>query len=164
MGCENLSDNSYLDWMREKSCILTVWSEKCLDGLFLQTQLCLLSDVNWWTGLVWITCVISYIYTCVLSAVWTLILTVMQCYISPNLMKKQTHLHLNSQRVSKLSHLYKAFAKWIHLNANKYRLIIARISAYCVHSPIKDWAFTQLWKLYCILSQRCFSVKRGFNS
>jgi len=41
-----------------------------------------------------------------LSAVWTLILTapihcrgaiseqVMQCYISPNLMKKQTHLHL----------------------------------------------------------------------
>ncbi len=41
-----------------------------------------------------------------LSAVWTLILTapihcrasigkkVMKCYISPNLMKKQTHLHL----------------------------------------------------------------------
>ncbi len=45
-------------------------------------------------------------YCDVLSAVWTLILTapihcrasidekVMQCYISPNLMKKQTHLHL----------------------------------------------------------------------
>ncbi len=45
-------------------------------------------------------------YCDVLSAVWTLILTapihcrasiseqVMQCYISPNLMKKQIHLHL----------------------------------------------------------------------
>ncbi len=45
-------------------------------------------------------------YCDILSAVWTLILTapihcrgstaeqVMQCYISPNLMKKQTHLHL----------------------------------------------------------------------
>ncbi len=49
-------------------------------------------------------------YLCIivmfLSAVWTLILTapihcrgfiaetLMQCYISPNLMKKQTHLHL----------------------------------------------------------------------
>ncbi len=51
---------------------------------------------------------VSYLWIIVmfLSAVWTLILTapihcrgsigeqMMQCYISPNLMKKQTHLHL----------------------------------------------------------------------
>ncbi len=56
-------------------------------------------DVNWWTGVVWI--IVMF-----LSAVWTLILTapihcrgyiaetVMQCYISPNLMKIQPlHLH-----------------------------------------------------------------------
>ncbi len=53
---------------------------------------------HWWTGVVWIIAMF-------LSAVWTLILTapihhrgaigeqVMQCYISPNLMKKQTHQH-----------------------------------------------------------------------
>ncbi len=62
-------------------------------------QLLSSQDVNWWTGVVWI--IVMF-----LSAVWTLILTapiqcresivetVMQCYISPNLMKKQTHLHL----------------------------------------------------------------------
>ncbi len=56
-------------------------------------------DINWWTGVVWIIMMF-------LSAVWTLILTapihcrisideqVMECHISPNLMKKQTHLHL----------------------------------------------------------------------
>ncbi len=56
-------------------------------------------DVNWWTGVVWIIGMF-------LSAVQTLILTapihcrgsigeqVMQCYISPNLTKKQTHLHV----------------------------------------------------------------------
>ncbi len=50
-----------------------------------------------------------------LSAVWTLILTapihcrasiaeqVMQCYISPNLMKKQTHLHLGCFRMKTFS-------------------------------------------------------------
>ncbi len=55
--------------------------------------------INWWTGVVWI--IVMF-----LSAVWTLILTapihcrasiaeaVMCCYISPNLMTKQTHLHL----------------------------------------------------------------------
>ncbi len=55
-------------------------------------------DVNLWTGVV---CIIVMS----LSAVWTLILTapihcrasigeqVMECYISPNLMKKPTHLH-----------------------------------------------------------------------
>ncbi len=54
---------------------------------------CLLQNVNWWTGLVWITLWCFY---------QTLILTapihfrasfaeqVMQCYSSPNLMKKQT--------------------------------------------------------------------------
>ncbi len=62
-------------------------------------QLLSSQDVNWWTGVVWI--IVMF-----LSAVWTLILTapihcrgsiaetVMQCYISPNLMKKQTYLHL----------------------------------------------------------------------
>ncbi len=56
-------------------------------------------DVHWWTGGGWI--IVMF-----LSDVWTLILTapihcrgstaeqVTQCYISPNLMKKQTHLHL----------------------------------------------------------------------
>ncbi len=55
-------------------------------------------------GLEW--CGLLVIIVMFLSAVWTLILTapihcrgstgeqVMQCYISPNLMKKQTHLHL----------------------------------------------------------------------
>ncbi len=58
-------------------------------------QLLSSQDLNRWTGAVWI------IEMC-LSAVWTLILTapihcrasideVIQCYISPNLMKKQTH-------------------------------------------------------------------------
>ncbi len=66
--------------------------------LFLtSTHLLSSQDVNWWTGVVWI--IVMF-----LSAVWALILTapihctasiaetVMQCYISPNLMKKQTHL------------------------------------------------------------------------
>ncbi len=63
-------------------------------------QLLSSQDVNWWTGVVWI--IVMF-----LSAVWTLILTapihcrgsigeqVMQWHISPNLMKKQTHLHLD---------------------------------------------------------------------
>ncbi len=61
------------------------------------------SSVNWWTGVVWITCGLIVMF---LSAVWTLILTapihcrasigetLIQRHISPNLMKKQTHLHL----------------------------------------------------------------------
>ncbi len=73
---------------------------KLKTDLFLEnTQLFTSHDVNWWTGVVWI--IVMF-----LSAVWTLILTapihcrgsiaeqVMECYISPNLMKKQTHLHL----------------------------------------------------------------------
>ncbi len=54
-----------------------------------------------WSGVDYLWIIVMF-----LSAVWTLILTapihcrasiaetVMQCYISPNLMKKQTHLHL----------------------------------------------------------------------
>ncbi len=54
-----------------------------------------------WSGVDYLRIIVMF-----LSAVWTLILTapihcsgsisekVMQCYISPNLMKKQTHQHL----------------------------------------------------------------------
>ncbi len=54
-----------------------------------------------WSGVDYLWIIVMF-----LSAVWTLILTapihcrgsiaeqVMECYISPNLMKKQTHLHL----------------------------------------------------------------------
>ncbi len=74
-------------------------------GLF---QLLSSQDVNWCTGVVWI--IVMF-----LSAVWTLILTapihcwgsigeqVMQCCISPNLMKKQTHLHLVWQKSANLN-------------------------------------------------------------
>ncbi len=72
---------------------------KCYYGLrtILAMQLFSSLDVNWWTGVV---CIIVVF----LSAVWTLILTapihcrasitetLMQWHISPNLMKKQTHL------------------------------------------------------------------------
>ncbi len=66
---------------------------------FLQTHISSLHKTLWWTGVV---CNIVMF----LSTVWTLILTapihciasigeqVIQCYIFPNLMKKQTHLHL----------------------------------------------------------------------
>ncbi len=61
-------------------------------NLFLTNrQLFTSQDVNWWTGVVWITCGLLW---CFFSAVWTLILTapihcrgsiveqVMQCYFS----------------------------------------------------------------------------------
>ncbi len=70
-------------------------------GLFLtNTQLFTSQDVHCWTGVDYLWIIVMF-----LSAVWTLILTapihcrasiaeqVMQCYISPNLMKKQTRLH-----------------------------------------------------------------------
>ncbi len=80
-----------------------------------------LQDFNCWTGVVWIVMF--------LSAVWTLILTapihcrastaeqVMQCYISPNLMKKQTHLHLGWSEGDKFSSmaLYLFLYKCVHL-------------------------------------------------
>ncbi len=67
---------------------------QCYIFKFLTSQ-----DINWWTGVEWI--IVMF-----LSAVWTLILTapihcrasiaetVMQCYISPNLTRNKTHLHL----------------------------------------------------------------------
>ncbi len=70
-----------------------------LDLFLTNMQLFASQDINTLTGFVWIILMF-------LSAVWTLILTapihcrasiaeeVMQCCISPNLMKKQTHLHL----------------------------------------------------------------------
>ncbi len=67
-----------------------------LMDLFLANKIFFASqDVNWCTGVVWITVMF-------LSALWTLILTapihcrgstgeqVMKCYISPNLMKKHS--------------------------------------------------------------------------
>ncbi len=57
--------------------------------------------INWRTGVDYLWIIVMF-----LSAAWNLILTapihcrapiaetLMQCYISPNLMKKQTHLHL----------------------------------------------------------------------
>ncbi len=76
------------------------YSSPSVDVLWRQKlHVCMSSqDVNWWTGVVWI--IVMF-----LSAVWILILTapihckgyigeqVMQCYISPNLMKKQTYHH-----------------------------------------------------------------------
>ncbi len=75
-------------------------------------------DVNWWTGVVWITCGLLW---CFLSAVWTLILTapihcrasiaetLMQWHISTNLMKKQTHRNLGWPEMSTLSAHFEAF-------------------------------------------------------
>ncbi len=70
-----------------------------MDFSLINMQLLASQDINWWTGVVWI--IVMF-----LLAVWTLILTapihcsgsiaeqVMECYISANLKKKQTHLHL----------------------------------------------------------------------
>ncbi len=92
-----------------RKCYYGLWTHilaKMLDLLQLLSS----QDVNWWTGVVWITCGLLWF----LSAVWTLILTapihyrasiaetVMQCYISPNLMKKQTHLHLGFSFLAEL--------------------------------------------------------------
>ncbi len=80
------------------TCIL-VKNVLMLDLFLRNMQLLSSPDVNCWTGVVWI--IVMF-----LSAVWTLILTapihcrasiaelVMQYYISPNLMKKQTHPNL----------------------------------------------------------------------
>ncbi len=69
--------------------------------LFLINTLRLSSqDVNWWTGLVWIACGLLWCFyqTLILTAPIhcraSIAETVMQCYISPNLMKNQTHIHL----------------------------------------------------------------------
>ncbi len=65
-----------------------------MDLFLTNMQLFTSQDIKWWTGVVWI--IVMF-----LSAVWTLILTapihcrgsngeqVMQCYISPNMMKKK---------------------------------------------------------------------------
>ncbi len=99
-----------------------------MDLFLTNTQLLSSQDVNWWTG---VDCL--WIIVMLLSAVWTLILTapihcrgsigeqVMQCYISPNLLKKQTHLHRGWHlRESKYSEIF-AFG-WniplITLNSN----------------------------------------------
>ncbi len=83
-----------------RKCYYGLWTCMLVNVLMLDLfQLLSSQDVNWWTGVV---CIIVMF----LSAVWTLILTapihcrgsiaeqVMQCNISPNLMKKQTHLLL----------------------------------------------------------------------
>ncbi len=86
LWCERQQE---MDFITGGSIIMDYW--------FTITQLLSSQDVNWWTGVVWI--IVMF-----LSAVWTLILTapihcrgsiaetVMQCYISPNLMKKQAHI------------------------------------------------------------------------
>ncbi len=88
-------EDSYFSWKQwiEDTFVLMV------DLFLTNTQLFTSQDINWWTGVVWII-------EMFLSAVLTLILTapihcrastdeqVMECNISPNLMKKQTHLHL----------------------------------------------------------------------
>ncbi len=95
------------------------------------TQLFTSQDVNWWTRVVWI--IVMF-----LSAVWTLNLTapihcresigekVMQCYISPNLMKKQTHL-----RLCKLSFLGEPF-----LGVNLSKCMLGRITFYTKYIQI----------------------------
>ncbi len=85
-----------------RKCYYGLWTRNLVKNILMVDLLFpLLSsqDVDWWTGVVWI--IVMF-----LSAVWTLILTApihcrafiaeqaMQCYISPNLMKKQTHLHI----------------------------------------------------------------------
>ncbi len=76
-----------------------------LMDLFLTKRSFSSQDVNWWTGEVWI--IVMF-----LSAVWTLTLTapihcrgaigeqVMECYIYPVLMTKQTRLHLRESACS----------------------------------------------------------------
>ncbi len=96
-----------------------------MDLFLTNTHLFTLQDVNWWTGVLWI--IVMF-----LSAVWTLILTapihrrgsmgeqVMQYYISQNLMKKQTHLHIgwpeSEDILSKFSFLGELFLfiSWSH--------------------------------------------------
>ncbi len=98
-GCERQQEMDFFHWQkryRSRSRLIfwpevMVWS---LNTLMMDLfQLLSSQDVNWWTGVVWITCGLLMF----LSAVWTLILTapihcrasigeqVMQCYISPNL-------------------------------------------------------------------------------
>ncbi len=59
-------------------------------------------DVNWWTGVVWITCGLLWCFYQLFRLILTAPIhcrasiaeTLMQWYISPNLMKKQTHPNL----------------------------------------------------------------------
>ncbi len=100
--CADFSPDSYQMTFHWRKRYYGLWFEvkNILMNLFLtNTQLLASQDINWWTGVVWI--IVMF-----LSAVWTLILTapihcrasiaeqVMECYVSPNLMKKQSHLHL----------------------------------------------------------------------
>ncbi len=85
-------------WWETTGDALFHWKKILLLDLF---QLLSSEDVNWWTGVVWITCGLWCFYQ-----LFGLILTapihcrasiseqVMQCYISTNLMKKQTHPNL----------------------------------------------------------------------
>ncbi len=78
-----------------------------------------------WSGVDYLCIIVMF-----LSAVWTLILTapihctgsigeqVTECYISPNLMKKQTHLHLGwlegEYTVSRLNFLVELFLNTVN--------------------------------------------------
>ncbi len=121
-------------------------------------QLLSSQDVNWWTGVLWI--IVMF-----LSAVWTLILTapihcrasiaetLMQCYISPNLMKIQTHLHLkwpeHEHIFSKFSFLYELFllavqadliAHWTHF----YRMYCMRNINRALHCKHCNYVLTKV--------------------
>jgi len=51
-------------------------------------------DINWWTGVVWITVMfLSDSHSDGTHSLQSIHWWVMQCYISPNLMQKQTHLY-----------------------------------------------------------------------
>ncbi len=96
-----LRQNKQIHHFHSRKCYYGLWTRIWVKNVLMMdlflTNICLLKTLT--DGLVWI--IVTF-----LSAVWTLILTapihcrasiaetLMQCYISPNLMKKQTHPHL----------------------------------------------------------------------
>ncbi len=102
-----------MDWRKR---YYGLWTHILVKNFLMMDLFQLLSsqDVNWWTGVVWI--IVMF-----LSAVWTLILTapihcrasidetLMQCYISPNMMKNTFILILDGLRISTFSANFHVF-------------------------------------------------------
>ncbi len=121
--------------------------------------------------------VVDYLWIIVmfLSAVWTLILTapihcrwidewsiaeqVMQCYISPNLMKKQTHLHLGWPEGEHIFSYCFFFFFFYHFfkNISIYLDFPFVFTIFPLYSP-NIWLFDSL--LYCTttLSIKCLAL------
>ncbi len=126
-------------------------------------------DVNWWTGVVWI--IVMF-----LSAVWTLILTapihcrasiaetLMQWHISPNLMKKQTHLNLGLPEGEDIFSQFSFFGWTIALKiitiSLPYLILISLwldVSCVMIIWPTR-WFLTRCWSFSRVLNESITSV------